>query len=125
MPANYCMLLKVVTVITLAILFVINSKIIFEYYIQGKMVSSSSIQVNKKGKQMLPTIAICREKAYDSYMDMSSRQGFLDNTLALRYYAMDDNWKIIDLESSKMDRSWVYSYTRGTCNVLKYKEEVR
>ena len=53
------MLCRITTVLILTVFFVLNSLIIFKHYIGGKTVTSSSITINAKGKQVLPQPKQC------------------------------------------------------------------
>ena len=74
----------------------------------------------------MPAIVICRKKAYsDVKKDMSTLEGYLNNTLSLNYSVRGHTWKTIGPNSTELKREYVYSYTRGLCVVLKYMPEVR
>ena len=118
------MLCRITTVIILTVFFVSSSLIIFKQYIEGKTITSSGIILNTKGKQVLPAIIICREKAYDKVTDMSKLNDFLNNTMKLEYYVDDEVYNPIEDNSTHMIRERVYSINRGHCVVLKYIKEV-
>ena len=116
--------LKVATGILLALFFFFNSWIIFIHYIEGKTITSSNVVINKKGKQLLPAIVVCRKKAYGSTREMSRLEDFLNNTMNLLYYVRDEEYNWIERNSTKFIWGSVYSYNRGHCYVLKYIKEV-
>ena len=106
--------------------FALNSFVIFEHFISGKTITSSSVVVSDRGKLVLPALIICREKAFTiKGMPMFKLTDYLQNTMSLNYsvselfgdYAMLEN-------STALKKEHVYSINRGHCEVLKYTKEV-
>ena len=127
MYKKYSRLLRIVIVSVLTTLFVLNSNVIFEHYISGKTITSSSILINPKEVQMLPAIIICREKAYNKHAEMFHLSDYLDNTMTFVYYVdgnKNENGEAIEDNSTFLRHEWIYSYSRGYCVVLKYIKEV-
>ena len=126
MKANYCKIVKLITTVLLVILFVANSWLIFKYYISSKEVTSSSVTLSFVGEQVMPAIIICREQAFsDAKKNMSRLKDYLDNTLSLRYDVLDLKQEYIPSNSPDMKIEQIYSFTRGLCEVIKYKVRVR
>ena len=126
MKMNYCNIVKMITTIVLMVLFVANSWFIFEYFISSKEVTSSSVKLNYVGKQTMPAILICREFPFsDVKKNMSRLKDYMDNTLSLSYDVIDINQDYIDTDSPDLERVQIYSFSRGLCEVLKYKPKVR
>ena len=122
---NYCKLLKIITTVMLIVLFMANSWLIFQYYISSKEVTSSSVILNYVGKQTMPTIIICRDLPFSNVKkDMSKLKDYKDNTLSLNYEVLDYNQDYITKNSTDLEVDHVYSFSRGLCEVLKYKPKV-
>ena len=115
---------RVTTVLVLFGLFCANSYMIFEQYIGKKMVTSSNVLVVKNNIQAMPAIVICRENAFtDVKQDMSKLDAFNMNTLKLDY-DVEDKDGVLEYNSTRLKREYVYSLTRGLCYVLKYIPKV-
>ena len=125
MLEKFFLIIKIATGIVLLACFTLNSWAIFKNYVDGNTVTSTNIEINIRGKQILPAIVICREKAYDSVRYMSKLEDFLDNTMQLSYHFLDDNGNFINKDSTALKQEHVYSIGLGHCMVLKYKREVR
>ena len=122
---NGCKIVRLATAVLLTIFFVANSWLIFEHYWIKKRVTSSNIMINKAGKQRMPAIVVCREKAYTNVQqDMSKLEDYLNNTLSLNYDVYDPIYEILQLNSTDLEREYVYSFTRGLCVILKYIPKV-
>ena len=89
--------------------------------------TSNSIKLNRVGKQTVPAILICRKVAYtNAKKNMSRLQDYLDNTLTLEYHVLDHiNQEEVTTNSTYLERQQIYSFSRGVCEVLKYKPKVR
>ena len=127
MKMSCCSIVKIITTLILVVLFVGNSWFIFSYFITSKEMTSNSIKLNNVGKQTVPAILICRKIAYtDVKKNMSRLQDYLDNTLALDYAVLDHiNQDVVTTNSTYLERQQIYSFSRGVCEVLKYKPKVR
>ena len=117
---------RIVTVTLLTMFFALNSFVIFEHFISGKTITSSSVVVSDRGRLVLPALIICREKAFTiKGLPMFKLTDYLQNTMSLNYavselfgdYAMLEN-------STVLKKEHVYSINRGHCEVLKYTKEV-
>ena len=114
---------RIVTVTLLTMFFALNSFVIFEHFISGKTITSSSVVISDKGKQVLPALIICREKAFTKKgKPMFKLADYLENTMSLTYNTskMFGDYGVI--ENSTLS---VYSMNRGRCEVLKYTKEVK
>ena len=118
---------RIITVTLLTMLFAFNSYVIFEHFISGKTITSSSVVVSDKGKQVLPALIICREKAFTKKgKSMFNLTDYLNNTLQLSYSVAGLFPDYVDLSNSRdVKKEHVYSVNRGHCEVLKYTKEVR
>ena len=125
MYVQFFLIVKIATGTLLAMFFALNSWIIFHHYIEGKTVTSSSILINPKGKQVMPAILICRETAYDTVRSMARLDDYLNNTMKLIYYIDDEEGNPVEANSTYLKSASVYSLTRGHCYILQYTKEVR
>ena len=125
MQLNYCKVLKIITTVILVVLFMANSWLIFEYYISSKEVTSSSVKLNYVGKQTMPAIIICREVAFSNVKkNMSKLKDYKENTLSLNYEVLDYNQDYLAKNATDLEIEHIYSFSRGLCEVLKYKPKV-
>ena len=125
MNLNYCKVLKIMTTVMLVVLFVANSWLIFTYYISSKEVTSSSVKLNYVGKQTMPAIIICREVAFSNVKkNMSKLKDYKENTLSLNYEILDYNQDHLAKNATDLEIEHIYSFSRGLCEVLKYKPKV-
>ena len=125
MYVKFFLLGRIATGVLLVICFLLNSWVIFTHYIRGKMVTSSEVTINPKGKQLMPNMLICRETAYDTVREMAKLEDYLDNTMKLEYKIDDEDGSPVEWNSTKLKRASVYSMKRGHCYVLKYTKKVR
>ena len=125
MYVQFFLIVKIDTATILSIFFALNSWIIFHHYIDGKTVTSSSILINPKGKQVMPAIIICREMAYDTVRSMARVDDFLYNTMKLIYHLDDEEGNPVEANSTYLKSSSVYSLTRVHCYILQYTKEVK
>ena len=115
---------RATTALVLFGLFCANSYVIFEQYIGKKMITSSNVVIVKNNIQAMPAIVICRENAFtDVNQDMSKLDAFIMNTLKLAY-DVEDKDGLLEYNSTRLKREYVYSFTRGLCHVLKYIPKV-
>ena len=117
---------RIVTVTLLTTFFAMNSFVIFEHFISGKTLTSSSVVISDKGTQVLPALIICRDRAFNiKGMPMFKLTDYLENTLKLNYTATKayGDYGVIENTTSLLKES-IYSMNRGHCEVLKYTPEV-
>ena len=126
MILSFFIVIKVSTGLLLFGCFMANSWLIFHHYIVGKTVTASKIMVSKVGTQKMPAIVICRENAFSgAKKEMSTREDYLNNTLKLNYWIQDPDWNDITAHSDDLEHNKIYSFTRGNCEVFRYKAQVR
>ena len=102
--------------------FALNSFVIFEHFISGKTITSSSVVISDDGKQVLPALIICREKAFTRKgKAMFKLTDYLENTQSLNYTASELFGDYALIENSTLS---VYSMNRGHCEVFKHTKEV-
>ena len=114
---------RIVTVTLLTMFFALNSFVIFEHFISGKTITSSSVVISDDGKQVLPALIICREKAFTGKgKAMFKLTDYLENTQSLNYTASELFGDYALIENSTLS---VYSTNRGHCEVFKHTKGVK
>ena len=129
---NYWKLAQIVSSILCLVGFVLNSLAIFENFIEGKKVTSNELQRNDK--LLFPSITMCSLSGYKEEMDEFSDldlENFLNKTTYLdeilwdvyvdeTYYDVDEMYG----NETLWNVSTTYSYNKGRCHTIQYKEEV-
>ena len=130
MNRSFFKVLKIITTLVLFGLFISNSWFIFDYYIMKKMVTSSNMVITTEGTQSIPAIIVCRANPFsDVKKDMSTLKNFLNNSMKLNYMIHAPNGDNLTSDSTskstRFSESYIYSFYRGLCVVIKYKTPVK
>ena len=66
---------------------------------------------------------------FDAFSDvkkgMSTLEDYVNNTMKLNYWITDPDSNDLTSNSTTFEEKYIYSFTRGSCVVLKYTPKVR
>ena len=116
--------LKVLTVLVCLFLFVLNTWNIFEDFISGSTVETSSLHHPPSDKLQLPNIVLCNYSAYKNTSTYGSVEQYLENTLNPWAYILG----VWPNNTNKSNKNWkfqpIYTVFSGHCLAIKHFPEV-